>query len=323
MSSAINKHIEIPVLYTLKFVCALGVVYQHVKFDNECVFLLSKLAVPAFFCISGYFLYNPFVGKVENSRIIKAIYKTSKILIWSNVFYLLANILFGGAIVDHFKWQSVVGVVVYGSTFCGPLWYLNAYIEILLLILLMLKCSQEDKLVWLALLGYAISLMLGRYAFVFNFDCPFHEMFSRNFLTHGAPYVLMGVYIRKYWTKIKVMSSLPLLTFFVLLFAIESYFYCLRFPYGGNGDIGIATPLMVFSIYVFLLKYCNNIKIPYILCTIGKRYTLYIYVLHIFFLNLIVTQTNIDNRNVLFLLCFGLPILFAWSVRIVFNIICK
>ena len=75
----------------LKFVCACLIVFIHTidwQFYQE--FLpLTRCAVPCFFIISGYLLFDKEQGRIIPERLKRNIIHIGKILLWTTLFYLV------------------------------------------------------------------------------------------------------------------------------------------------------------------------------------------------------------------------------------------
>lgn len=91
-------------LDALKFICAFLVICIHEPFPGifgEYVTALSRIAVPIFFMISGYF-YSEIV---KDGKCKKWIVKIFKLFVGASIFYFLFNNMFnnasGGGILTH------------------------------------------------------------------------------------------------------------------------------------------------------------------------------------------------------------------------------
>ncbi len=307
---SLNK--TIPSLYALKAICALGVVYLHVWYSNEYIFLFSKLAVPIFLAISGYFLFDPdtFISK---DKIKRGIIKTLRLILEVDALYLLYYVvqyLLTGIFALNINSPIFFLTTVFvGGNLCPPAWYLNAYVEALLVLYLFLFVFKfrENTLRLIAVLAFVLSLVLGRYSvFVFNgYSFPKDWIFA-NFFTLGVPFVLLGAYINKYKTFL-IENAFRISVFALMSFVAEIKLYQRTATYGGIGYTAITSFLMVIAVMTFCLKFeMGGGK----LVDIGKRYSLPIYTLH-YMCFMCFGQSQIPH-SLLFVICVLMPILMSW-----------
>lgn len=87
-----EEKVRISALFVLKAICAFMVLILHTPFMNAAFFyqilvLISTIAVPLFFMITGYFLYTD-DNKLLYNRSIKTLKKTIPIYLICNIIYL-------------------------------------------------------------------------------------------------------------------------------------------------------------------------------------------------------------------------------------------
>ncbi len=94
----------------LKCIASFMVVYLHYGFNNiigNYINMICQIAVPIFFIISGYFLYNK-----NKSSIVNSIKGLLSLLIFSDLFYMIVeiskNLLLNEPISNTFKEMSSV-----------------------------------------------------------------------------------------------------------------------------------------------------------------------------------------------------------------------
>lgn len=312
MTRGKGKDKTIPSIYALKAICAMGVVYLHVWYSNEYVFLFSKLAVPIFLAISGYFLYDADTFLCKD-KIKRGITKTLRLILEVDALYLLYYIvqyLVTGVFALNINSPIFFLTTVFvGGNLCPPAWYLNTYVESLFLLYLLLYVFKirEKTLCMIAAFSFVLSLILGRYSiFVFDgYSFPKDWIFA-NFLTLGVPFVVLGAYINKYKTLLTEnvfrISALALLAF-----VAEIELYRRVATYGGIGYTAITSFLMVIAVMSYCLKFkMGGGK----LADIGKTYSLPIYTLHyLCFMCLLHLQIP---HSLLFAVCVLMPIVTSW-----------
>lgn len=267
-----SEQSEISSLYTLKALCALFVVMIHVPFlGKEYVLPLTKCAVPCFFMISGYFLYDHALS-VMRSRMKRWLLKTTLLVIVTNSVYGILALLSGRVI----RFVDVAFVFITGTTICLPLWYLTAFS--LSLLILLLVCRRGTRCFYMFPWCIIICLLLARYSFIFgqDWDCPFG--LRTNALTVALPCVSIGYLIRKYQNRI---MSLTWVRYAPLLITVPIYMeeFVLSTFFVNNGmSYGIFTipqaSLLVMWCVSFPSKYCPILK------QIGKYHSANIYYIH-------------------------------------------
>lgn len=318
---------SIPSLYALKAICAAGVVYLHSWYANEYIFLFSKLAVPIFFAISGYFLFSQ-DSFFENVKILHAIKKTIKLILLSNFLYIIYwAILWRAGYETPITIDSPVFFLTWlflGGNISPPLWYLNAYVEALVAIFVLVKVLRLGNFLFIiAMICYCLSLILGRYSFLFDFTIPKDWIYT-NFLVLGIPFIVLGMYVKKY-EGILVKHGWVVLMISLLAFWVEIKLYQNVASFGGKGYTGITSFALVSAILIICLKYRNVVSEHNLLTIVGKTYSLQIYVLHYLFLSLCLIYKNqiCLSPSAIFVISFTMPILLTKSYYVIKSLTCK
>lgn len=282
-----NGSREIQGLQILKILCALLVVQIHEpSFLKGYLMPLTRIAVPIFFMITGYFLLD-FYGYITVSKLKRTLYKVSKLYLIVAVVYILYRMivlirhpeLYASTFLNYRYW---VHLFVTGKTPVGHLWYLVALIQGIIIILIAVELKCERWLILLIPIGLALNLIIGSYHFVFDkFPIPNHILLSRNVFTIGLPCLLIGVLIRRYEY---LMPSFRKTLFVTVLFVIAIYLETILFRDSFRslkGDIIIFTVPCAVCTFLVFLKYESDHPIAKTLAKIGKNYSLDIYVWHI------------------------------------------
>jgi len=295
MNSIESKKISISSLYVLKAICAFLVVVIHFPMKYGYYFYpIVRIAVPCFFMISGYFLYNDNREKMI-SNLKRALSKTLQVTITAYLFYFLIEI------VKYIIFQDV-SLCIYSNTIlyyllAGPqigssthLWYLIAYIETLIVVFLCTKSNTIKMLWWFIPIGLIANLLLGKYSFLlppFDFSSvgiPNYIM-ARNIFTIGIPAFAIGLLLRKNITKIneKLDNKKIWITVISFLILATLEFVILHIQFGRKymADISLFTIPLAISLILLCLKYPNFGEQSYIK-TIGHKYSSDIYIYHMF-----------------------------------------
>ena len=258
---------------------------------------ITTCAVPGFFLISGYFIF----GDKMEEKLKRSLKKIIRITVWSSAIYAL---LYFYKYMHHgtpsvFTIQALIRFLLYNENpFIYHLWYLNAYIYVLIIMLIVSRLKLQTKIMVLIPILIISDLLLGRYShFLFGNDFGLSYIFG--WLHDGLPYFLLGGFIKLRSSKnrgCKNSNSFLLLCGFIFI-AILSLAED-KLPLSG-GDRYISTVFL--TIFLFLLFRSINIKGNNLLARIGKRDSLYIYIYHpliieiLYFIN---AKTGILRNNI-------------------------
>lgn len=259
----------------LRFICAYLVVTLHVHTPyHSYTEPIARCAVPLFFMMSGYF------GNGGGKK------RILKILIVSSFVYALLDILFFGADLmdksDFSLWKTIVAIVLFNENpFAYHLWYLSAYIYVLLLVPVIRRYGMWRMAYFASPLLIAVGIVFGKYSDLL-FQREYYEFLTRNFLFVGLPFYLIGHFMGKHKNRIsrhKEVFVLSVLVFLPLAIA-EGLWVNKLF-----GGIYISTVFLSVSIFLFTLS-CF-VKREGMVSRIGRQYTLYIYITHLFWIKVL------------------------------------
>ncbi len=186
-----NNNIDI-----LKAICAFEVVFAHVPFI-KFELIDPHFAVPCFLMISGYFIFSPSKERMDE-RIIRSINRIVWICLWSTAIYFVYDgfyMLRNGE--DLFNSSKVVNWILFNQTIYGTqLWYLFAYLYVLIIVYFFNKKRWLFILTWAAPFLLVLNLLFGTYSvFIFGVDPPIYQ--TRNFLGIGIPFFTIGMLIKE------------------------------------------------------------------------------------------------------------------------------
>ncbi len=272
---------------TLKFFLAFFIIIIHTGFTGVVgvgIKAVSRIAVPLFFMITGYYLPT-----MTDEKLKKYFCKVFCLTIISTLFYLLLDYVGSIAGEYTFNWfiqtfsmknicywlliNAVGGKGIH-------LWYLYALLYVLIIIYITRKVEKISLL-------YKILpiLFLGNYILSY-----FGVGTYRNFLFIGLPYVLLGYLFRENELQLKLYSIRYrrfILGFILVCVGLAAEM--LVYNYTGTKlirDHYLFTLPMAICVFALCNKYSHWGAGSY-LSIIGRKYSANIYILHMFVISLI------------------------------------
>lgn len=217
----------------LKFVLSILIVATHTSFFEGYITPLVRLAVPAFFMISGYFFFgriNACESKEQQTAYLKKSIRHNLKLYFFWFVVLLPLTLY----VRGYHTMGTVGGVVhlirdflFGSTFQSS-WYITALIIGFTLVLFLSRKLPQSALVIIGVICYIPSLLSSNYEFLLtsspvlqNVSDSLSKVFllpCRNFSV-SVLYIVLGKYLaeKNYEGKTKQYTITFLLSFAALV----------------------------------------------------------------------------------------------------------
>ena len=287
----------------LKFVCAVLVVFLHTNCAyKDYVLPLTRCAVPCFFMISGYLLYRE--GGIGVERIKRNFMHVAKITLWATVLFLFWKELTSirnGVYVPSAK-QMLEWIILNKCPFGFHLWYLYAYLYVLMIVLVI------DKYLMWRLLFMSIPLLLltdlvfGKYSLVvFNMEFPY--IIVRNFMFVGLPYFALGALLKT--KQIPCETNKKKLKYpvgGVILFSITSQlekFILICIDKCPAREHYISSTFLAISLFILLLSI--KVEKPNVMSKIGEKDSLYIYILHPIFIVVLSSGFKIIGLSYIYL----------------------
>lgn len=285
----------------VKCFAAFFVVQLHTIPAAVCPLLnvISRLAVPLFFLITGYY-YSSIVEKGRYGVQLKKIFMLA---IVSSLFYwiyygcmALKNDAFCQWFVDTFNSISILNWVLINNTpGIGHLWYLYAMLYSFIAIYVIDKLKIKVK--WVIPILFLIGLYVGCKGWPYSW--------YRNWAFMGVPYILLGRIIFEYKEMliyklegVKIVYFIPAATIgllgeyklyeivgmdpirdhyvFIILMSGILFILALQYPYFGKGSV---------------------------VAIIGREYSAFIYILHIFILRILSFYIDFSSSLMIRFLC--------------------
>lgn len=267
----------------LRLIFAIGVVAIHTMAFasiNENLRIatsmgICRIAVPFFFIVSGYFLYNRITLKKEPKSTLKRllILYVSWVVIESvTLFPTILNYL--NSPIFIIKRLLLVGVT-------GSLWYISSLI---IAIILISKLLKKDRIVPLLIIGLAL------YLFGITGD-TYYGLFSNKLVisytsifilpqigvTESILFVTLGAAINKYKLNEKIKYSGILSMLSILLLLVET-FILNKTGIAKDANMYLSVILVAPLILIWALNYKKNISIKF--SKACKEYSIGIYCSH-------------------------------------------
>ena len=272
----------------LRFICSALVVYIHTPFTGTVGYTLSaiaRIAVPLFFMLSGFFLMLSGSDKNLGKRLKRIAILILIGFVISFSVECFSQIVAGRSLITMIRrqvyYKSIFDMLVWNQPLFGDhLWYLFAYLFVIV-ITPVLRHKWVQPFAALLIIG---NLLLGTYAPVL-FGRTFHLFLNRNWLFTGIPFVCLGMIFFRYKDFLMGLPS-KLILLGILLFGVGSIAESaiLRATYGAPvGDVYISTVFLAVFVFVYLLDN-KNLERKWIksLAEIGRKHSLWIYILHPF-----------------------------------------
>ena len=269
----------------MKAICAFLIVCIHVPFPGKVgayFTALTRVAVPVFFMITGYFYLDTVARHKEKQQIKKILC----LAVEANILFFVWNIALGilrrDSVVTYvrsiFTGKNILKFLVLNeSPLAGHLWYLGAILYVLIVVSLMDKLNCRKILYYLTPVLLIADLVFGKYSLLI-FRREFSYILVRNFLCVGIPYFCIGNLIREKecsekWNK-KVLQVL------IVVFAITSLaerFALVNAGLNATRDHYLSTTFLAIYLFVYTLKSNWHNKE---LAVIGRKYSTWLYVIH-------------------------------------------
>ena len=292
-----NRYFYIDILKSL---CALMIICIHTPFKNEIgynIVAISRCAVPIFLIISGYFNAN----KHNSKDYKKQIKKILVLILISNIlyfFYGLAKSILKNNLAAYlfqcFNIKSILEFLILNeSPFASHLWYLSAFLYVLIIALFVDKFKLRKKVYRIIPILLITDLIFGKYSLLlFKFELPY--ILVRNFLFVGVPYYFIGCYIRENKEKIIYKFGYSKNIILIILFSLTTILergVLVNIGCNATRDHYISSTLLAISLFICFLKkdlkkditvYKNSLikGLLQFLQNIGEKYSLLIYIIH-------------------------------------------
>lgn len=262
--------------------CAFLIVCIHAPFPGEFgeyFMALTRIAVPIFFMISGFF-WKPRNGK-------KQILKLLKLLIIANVIYFAFGLVrsmgsdTGAYIQSTFTVRNLLKFILLNrSPFAPHLWYLGAIVYVLVVFQFAEKRGLKKILLYSTPFLLLVDLLLGKYSLLL-FHKEFPYIIVRNWLFVGIPYFAIGHMIQEKRDWFNEHVNGLIVTVSIVAFSITSLlerYLLVASTLNAKRDHYISTTFLAIAVFLLFLYFVDNRDS--LTARIGQQCSTWIYILH-------------------------------------------
>lgn len=289
----------------IKGVACIAVVLIHYTFPGffgDWVKVFCRFAVPFFFCVSGYYLFDFNSDKVDAESIVRKIKKLTSILVWSTIFYgfvyyFAVHCPKGGLSIASYIERYINAKTLLYMFLCNTglfnlaLWFIGALIYCYITVLLVFNTKKRLYFSWVLILPLlGVMSITQEFAVVAGFKwnlipisgvkpIPYFQL-SCCFLCRALPFFLAGTFLRAYSDAIKKWKcpNWILLLFATLGGVISACEYSLL---GGRiAQFYMGSYLTALSLCLWAIRggCANNFSK---LAWMGRELSMLVYVMHI------------------------------------------
>ena len=272
----------------LKAICAFLVVCIHVPFPGKIgayFTTLTRVAVPIFFMITGYF-YSDIESKKQIRKIcFLGVQANIIFFIWNITLNLLKRYNLVAYVQSVFTRKNILKFLLLNeSPLAGHLWYLGAIFYVLVIVWLVNKLNCRKLLCYMTPVLLIADLLFGKYSLlVFHREFPY--ILVRNFFCVGIPYFCIGDFVRQKQSSEKWNKRVFLIL--IVVFAITSLverFVLVNAGLNTIRDHYISTTFLAISLFLYALKSNWSNKG---LVMIGRTYSTWLYIVHPIFITIL------------------------------------
>lgn len=271
----------------LKGISCFGILYMHTGYDcmiSSIISCIVRFAVPLFFMISGYYIYNS-NRQIVAQKLPKKTKHIFKMTAFSMILYLIwdgmiSPILFGGTIdfigylEKIFSWDKVWKLIIFNQW--GILWFLFALLYCYLILIPINKYDWYGK-AYISIPILLLILIFGRGIIQYFELIPedVNIIYFRNFIFMGFPFFMTGNLIHKYekqiLSKIGRHNMVMIVVAGIAISCVERYIVVL--------ELFVGTLIATFYMFIYALKNQDN-KVIALIAKIGKEYSMAMYIGH-------------------------------------------
>lgn len=237
-----------------KLLLSILIVGLHALFMSELPIIgygiqqgITRLAVPCFFIINGYYLYSKIQDLTKTKQYVKRLFIAY--LIWMCIYIPFHHYgRVSGAVMPTYAAEIFSWIFGWGH-----LWYVSTLVMSAIVLYYLKKWDVSNKLLlYTFILFYFIGYLLQR-LYLFDIDFHFYAI-TRTFLFMGLPFIFIGYYIRA--NKIEITFKVSCKTYLLTALLILSVFVESYLPphFHRATDFYLALPLVCPLLFIIIMK---------------------------------------------------------------------
>ena len=266
----------------LKVLCAFLIVCIHAPFPEvvgEFFTALTRIAVPIFFMISGFFY-----STTSGARQIKKLFR---LVVMGNGIYFVWKLALAAVkgeissfLTTTFTVRNIAKFILLNESHLqSHLWYLGAILYVVVIVTMLFKLNEAKgreelyRITPFLLLG---DLILGKYSLLL-LHREFPYILVRNWLFVGLPYFSIGMWVKERAKNVEKWKLVGLIVLTAFTTLLERYLLVIN-NLNSTRDHYLSTTFLAVVVFLFFLSYVGNMD--NLVSRIGKRDSTWIYVLH-------------------------------------------
>lgn len=301
-------------LNVMKAFSCIFVIFLHseVSLKLPLISQIARVGVLVFLTITGFFSSNITLSKI-NTRLYKILKMILCVLllyiIWNSFFYHYTNSGYYNVLLkENLNLKSLFYLIFFNRApfICSIFYYLLIIVYVYIFDYILVKLNIRDKII------PSISFIIISISLIVQFFYNYEWFIFGNWIFTGIPFYYLGIYFKKNEEKLKNINiplNVVLIVFGFLLVIIQYYltnkvvYYCL-------GNIVFLVP-----IFSYACRNKNNEKTN-LLSFIGENLSLYIFIVHLVFINLVNFVIKNDS-NIIIIFKLLIVILISLIVSII------
>lgn len=268
----------------IKGIACIFVVFMHCEFPGYLGIgtqAISRFCVPLFFMVSGYFCYQS-TNRITDSKqwlFNKKVQHILKITINATLFYL-AFVIIQSLLFNNINWNITFyrfcKFILFNSPpiIAGQYWFLFALLYLYILYAIVNKLKLQKYAYFIAGVMFVVYIIMAQGMHLLGI--PVSNMYYRNFLVEGFAFFMLGHWIHKNQSSLRISNHTLVLAIVIttLLCLLERYLL------GRDFGVNIVTIPQVFCLFLYAVN--NPQQHKGVIQEVGKRYSMYVYILHPF-----------------------------------------
>lgn len=302
----------------LKIILAFCIVLKHTEsVFKEALDPLTTCAVPMFFMTSGWLV---FCRPITKQRLIKNGLKMMRIFIYATAFWWIVRCYTKGLYIPDAK-DMVLLIFSNNERVIGHLWYLSAYAYTLFAVAILTAFDLTRRnLPKIATLLFVIYFVCDAYVvYTATYKSLTLVYLFRNWVFTGIPFFLIGGFFSMHRVVCRNGITVPVIIVLSIIALVEIHI----FEPIHIADVFWTTIPLSTAAFVFAIS--QNVQSPSILSKWGEKYSLYIYIFHPLYCDVLLRDwirtsyewVQVVSPLVVFSLSLASAMFFVWIKNII------